>query len=169
MIRIATQTTDWAWARCPDNRNNTSGGCVLLGGHALKQWFSTHAFVAVSYGEFEFASVIRGAGQSLVYKAWLGDLGVDARLGVGTGSSAVMGNWLQTRIGRTAAPRHAYTLDPASLPRGTGGPRESARRGGTGRSPNEAQPQQTTLIKICRAARVQVCRLASQWRRMGEG
>ena len=74
--------TDTDWAGCPKTRKSTSGGCVMLGGHAINHWSSTQASVARSSGEAEFAGVIRGAGQGLGYKALLQDLGVGARLRV---------------------------------------------------------------------------------------
>ncbi len=33
--------TDTDWAGCPKTRKSTSGGCVMLGGHAVKHWSST--------------------------------------------------------------------------------------------------------------------------------
>ena len=41
----------------------------MLGRHCVKHLSSTQASVALSSGEAEFASVIRGAGQGLGYKA----------------------------------------------------------------------------------------------------
>ena len=61
--------TDTDWAGCPKTRKNTSGGCVMLGRHAIKHWSSTQTSVALSSGEAEFAGVIRGSGQGLGYQA----------------------------------------------------------------------------------------------------
>jgi hypothetical protein len=83
--------TDTDWAGCPKTRKSTSGGCVMLGSHAIKHWSSTQTSVALSSGEAEFAGVIRGAGQGLGYKALLRDLGVEARLRIWTDSSAAIG------------------------------------------------------------------------------
>ena len=33
--------TDTDWAGCPKTRKSTSGGCVMFGKHAMKQWFPT--------------------------------------------------------------------------------------------------------------------------------
>ncbi len=78
-------------AGCPKTRKSTSGGCVMLGSHCIKHWFSRQASVALSSGEAEFAGVIRGAGQGLGYKALLQDLGVGAQLRVWTDFSAAIG------------------------------------------------------------------------------
>ncbi len=83
--------TDTDWAGCARTRKSTSGGCVLLGRHAIKQWSSTQSSVALSSGEAEFAGVIRGSGQGLGYQALLQDFGVDASLRVWTDSSAAIG------------------------------------------------------------------------------
>ena len=63
----------------------------MLGSHVIKHWSSTHANVALSLGEAEFAGVIRGAGQGLSHKALLKDLVVEAQLRVWTDSSAAIG------------------------------------------------------------------------------
>ena len=33
--------TDTDWAGCPRTRKSTSGGCVMLGKHAIKTWSTT--------------------------------------------------------------------------------------------------------------------------------
>ena len=63
--------TDTDWAGCPRTRKSTSGGCVMLGGHAAKHRSSTQQSISLSSGEAEFAGVIRGAGQGLGYQALL--------------------------------------------------------------------------------------------------
>ena len=61
--------TDTGWAGCPRTRKSTSGGCVLLGQHAMKHWSSTQASTALSSGEAEFNGVVRGSGEGLGYQA----------------------------------------------------------------------------------------------------
>ena len=51
---------DTDWAGCPKTRKSTSGGCVMLGGHAIKHWSSTQASISLSFEEAEFAGVIIG-------------------------------------------------------------------------------------------------------------
>ena len=76
--------TDTDWSGCPKTRKSTSGGCVMVGTHAVKHWSSTQASIALSSGEAEFAGVIRGAGQGLGYQALLRDLGIEMPLRVWT-------------------------------------------------------------------------------------
>ena len=92
--------TDTDWAGCPKTRKSTSGGCILVGSHAIKHWSSTQTSVALSSGEAEFAGVIRGAGQGLGYQALLRDLGVQAPLRVWTDSSAAIGICSRQGLGK---------------------------------------------------------------------
>ena len=92
--------TDTDWAGCPKTRKSTSGGCVMLGRHAIKHWSSTQTSVALSSGEAEFAGVIRGSGQGLGYQALLRDFGVEAHLRVWTDSSAAIGICSRQGLGK---------------------------------------------------------------------
>ncbi len=92
--------TDTDWAGCPKTRKSTSGGCVLMGHHAIKHWSSTQASVTLSSGEAEFNGVIRGAGQGLGYQALLKDLGVEIPLRVWTDSSAAIGICTRQGLGK---------------------------------------------------------------------
>ena len=98
--------TDTDWAGCPKTRKSTSGGCVMLGCHAIKHWSSTQTSVALSPGEAEFAGGIRGSGQGLGYQALLRDFGVEAHLRVWTGSSAAIGICSRQGLGKL---RHCDT------------------------------------------------------------
>ena len=75
-VDIVDVYTDTDWAGCPKTRKSTSGGCVMLGGHAIKHWSSTQTSISLSSGEAEFAGVIRGAGQGLGFQALLRDVGI---------------------------------------------------------------------------------------------
>ena len=92
--------TDTDWAGCPKTRKSTSGGCVLVGQHTVKQWSSTQASISFSSGEAEFAGVIRGAGQGLGYQALLRDFGIDLPLRVWTDSSAAIGICTRQGLGK---------------------------------------------------------------------
>ena len=126
--------TDTDWARCVETRKSTSGGCLMLGSHAIKHWSSTQSSVALSSGEAGFAGVIRGAGQGLGYQALLRDFGVSASLRVWTDSSAAIGIcnrqglgklrhldthtlWIQqaVRLGRVDLRKVAGEVNPADL------------------------------------------------------
>ena len=101
--------TDTDWAGCVKTRKSTSGGCLMLGSHAIKHWSSTQSSVALSSGEAGFAGVIRGAGQGLGYQALLCDFGMSTSLRVWTDSSAAIGICNRQGLGKI---RHldAHTL-----------------------------------------------------------
>ncbi len=92
--------SDTDWAGCPRTRKSTSGGCVLLGQHAVKHWSSTQVSTALSSGEAEFYGVVRAAGQGLGYQALLRDLGVAVPLRVWTDSSAAIGICSRQGLGK---------------------------------------------------------------------
>ncbi len=92
--------TDTDWAGCPRTRKSTSGGCIMLGSHALKSWSSTQSNVALSSGEAEFNGVVRGAGAGLGFQSLLRDLGQDLPVRVWTDSSAAMGTCSRQGLGK---------------------------------------------------------------------
>ncbi len=92
--------TDTDWAGCPKTRKSTSGGCVMMGQHAVKHWSSTQTSISLSSGEADFAGVIRGAGQGLGYQALLKDVGVELPLRVWTDSSAAIGICSRQGLGK---------------------------------------------------------------------
>ncbi len=92
--------TDTDWAGCPRTRKSTSGGCVILGSHAVKSWSSTQSSIALSSGEAEFNGVVRGAGVGLGYQSLLRDLGIDIPIRVWTDSSAAVGICSRQGLGK---------------------------------------------------------------------
>ena len=106
---------DTDWAGCPKARKSTSGGCIMLGQHAIKHWSSTQTSIALSSGEAEFAGVIRGSGQGLVCQALLRDAGVELPVRVWTDSSAAIGICSRQGLGKLRhLHTHTHTLDTAS-------------------------------------------------------
>ena len=97
---------DTDWAGCPRTRRSTSGGCVMLGAHAVKTWASTQTGVSLSSGEAEFYGVLKGSGIGLGFQSLLPDLGVDLPLRVWTDSSAAIGICARQGLGKL---RHLAT------------------------------------------------------------
>ena len=91
---------DTDWAGCARTRKSTSGGCIMLGHHALKTWSSTQASVSLSSGEAEFNGIIRASGIGLGYQSLLADLGVEIPLRVWTDSSAAIGICSRQGLGK---------------------------------------------------------------------
>eukprot|EP00974_Lingulodinium_polyedra_P056564 5439607-Lingulodinium_polyedra.AAC.1 len=71
--------TDSDWAGCPRTRKSTTGGIIARGWRVLKQWSTTQATVALSSGEAELVSVVKGACEGIGVKNLLNDLGFTAR------------------------------------------------------------------------------------------
>ena len=97
---------DTDWAGCPRTRRSTSGGCVMLGAHAVKTWSTTQAGVSLSSGEAEFYGVLKGSGIGLGVQSLLADLGVTLPLRVWTDSSAAIGICNRQGLGKL---RHLAT------------------------------------------------------------
>ena len=51
-----TVWSDSEFARCKKSRKSTSAGVLMLEGRTLKSWSSNQAFLALSFGEAEYAS-----------------------------------------------------------------------------------------------------------------
>ena len=92
--------TDTDWGGCPRTRKSTSGGCVMVGTHAIKTWSSTQASVSLSSGEAELYGVVRGAGMGLGYQSLLKDLGHTLPVRVWTDSSASIGICTRQGLGK---------------------------------------------------------------------
>ena len=52
--------TDSDWAGCVHTRKSTSGGALMRGGHCLHHWSRTQATIALSSGEAELNSSLKG-------------------------------------------------------------------------------------------------------------
>ena len=98
--------TDSDWAGCPRTRKSTTGGLVLRGAHVLKHWSTTQVSIALSSGEAELVSLVRGACEGLGVRSLEEDLGARPRIAVFTDASAVMGMTQRTGVGRV---RHLDT------------------------------------------------------------
>ena len=103
---LLTVMTDSDWAGCPRTRKSTSGGLVMRGRHLIKHWCATQATVALSSGEAELISLVRGASEGLGVQSLLRDLGVDSRATILTDASAAIGMCKRTGVGKV---RHLDT------------------------------------------------------------
>ena len=52
--------TDSDHAGCHRTRKSTSGGVIMLGQHMIKSWSSTQSVIALSSGEAEYYSMVKG-------------------------------------------------------------------------------------------------------------
>ena len=79
--------TDSDWAGDRIGRKSTSGGLIQLGCHCIKSWSSTQTVIALSSGEAELYSIVKGASQSLGVQSMLKDSGYSFKVKIFTDAS----------------------------------------------------------------------------------
>ena len=79
------------YAGCRRIRKSTSGGLIMLGDHVVKSWSTTQAIIALSSGEGDFYSIVKGSSIGLGIKRMLEDLGVNVISIISTDASAAKG------------------------------------------------------------------------------
>ena len=82
---------DANWAACPITRKSTGCTHIMFGKHPIFAGSATQTVIALSSGESEFYSAVRGACRLLGMKALLNDLGFEVAAEMGTDSSASKG------------------------------------------------------------------------------
>ncbi len=73
----------------------------MWGGHCIKTWASTQASVALSSGEAEFYSVVKGASIAMGMRALMHEFGIAVGIRMYTDSSAAKGIASRTGLGKT--------------------------------------------------------------------
>ena len=83
---------DSDWAGCRVTRKPTSGGLVMWGSHVIRTWSTTQSAIAMSSGEAEYYSMVKGSSMGLGIKSIASDLGVVMQVvNVKTDASAAKG------------------------------------------------------------------------------
>lgn len=95
-----TVWTDSDYAGCLRTRKRTSGGVVMIGTHWLKGWSTTQNVVALSSGEAEYYSMVKGGSIGLGIRSLLGDLGLSLGIKIKTDASAAQGIANRTGLGK---------------------------------------------------------------------
>ena len=80
--------TDSDWAGCRATRKSTSGGIVMIGGGIIKTWPKTQGPVALSGGEAEDYSMVKGTVEGIGLQTLAKDLGWSVGLRLFVDSSA---------------------------------------------------------------------------------
>ena len=70
-----TVVTDSDWAGDRVSRKSTSGGILFTGSHMIKSWCLGQKVTALSSGEAEYYSMVKGASTALGLQALLGHMG----------------------------------------------------------------------------------------------
>ena len=92
--------TDSDHAGCPETRKSTSGGVAMLGEHCIKSWSVTQPVIALSSGEAEYYSLVKGASVALGIVGMLGDFGCKVNIVMHTDSSAAKGIGSRRGLGK---------------------------------------------------------------------
>ncbi len=96
---------DSNWADCAQTRRSTSGGALMHGTHVLCAWSVTQSVQALSSGEAEFYSVLKGAVEAPGLSALAEELGLELRVPrVGTASTAAKGAASRHGLGKLKHP-----------------------------------------------------------------
>ena len=96
-----TIVTDSVWAGDLDHRRSCSGGLILLGDALISHWSKTQASVALSSGEAELNSTVKGLSEGLGVWQLINEIwGVEVPISVLGDSSACRGMLLRHGAGR---------------------------------------------------------------------
>ena len=91
---------DTDFAGCAATRRSTSGAAVMLGGHCVKHWASTHTVVSLSSGEAELHGISKGGTNAIGVQAVARDLGIHLDIVLHTDASATLGIVRRRGLGR---------------------------------------------------------------------
>ena len=106
--RTVDTHVDSDWAGCKHTARSTSGGAARLGWHVVKTWSSTQATIALSSGEAELYSLVKGAAQTLGLISLARDFGVQLEGRVHTDASAALGIVNRQGLGKVRHVRVQY-------------------------------------------------------------
>ena len=99
---------DSDWAGCRATSRSTSGGAACIGQRLVKSWSSTQAVVALSSGEAELYSIIKGSTQAIGLLQTAMDLGMQLHARVRSDSTAALGILQREGIGKLRHVRVQY-------------------------------------------------------------
>ena len=97
---------DADWVGCKESRGPTTGGCAMLGRHALKGWSKTQILIALSSGESELYAPLKASAEALGMVSLFKDLGYEVKGEVWGDASAALGIINRKGLGKT---RHIDT------------------------------------------------------------
>ena len=104
--RVLKAYSDADWAGCKSTRKSTTGGCIMVGTHAIKVWSKTQSLIALSSGESELYATLRAAAEALGVISMMRDMGYSVSGEIWSDASAALGIIHRTGLGKT---RHIDT------------------------------------------------------------
>ena len=99
---------DSDFAGCKSTARSTSGGAARWGWHTVKSWSATQATIALSSGEAELYSIVKGASQTLGLIAMAADFGYEVKGTIHTDANAAIGIASRQGLGKTRHVRVQY-------------------------------------------------------------
>jgi len=91
---------DSDWAGCAKTRRSTSGGVAMVGAHCIGHWSRTQAGVALSSGEAELNSALKGGCEALGLKSAARELGWEVDIHMNGDSSSCKGTLSREGLGK---------------------------------------------------------------------
>ena len=86
-----TPWVDSDYAGCRRTRKSTSGGLTMFGAYLIKLWATTQGALALSSGEAEYYSIVKGASIALGIRNIMKDMEVEGNIKIETDASAAKG------------------------------------------------------------------------------
>ena len=83
--------TDSDWASCPETRRSTSGGMIRYGRHWISFWCRLQNNIALSSGEAELSSLLKGCSEGILLKNVLEEMNQQVHLEAFCDSSSARG------------------------------------------------------------------------------
>ena len=93
-------------AGCLGTRKSTNGGVQFHGSHSVRTYSSTQTVLALSSGESEFYSIVKGISTCLGFRAMAHDFGLDLKCRLHTDSSSAKAIATRKGVGKI---RHLHT------------------------------------------------------------
>ena len=92
--------SDSDWAGDKKTRRSTSGGCVYVGGHLVKQWSSVQQVTALSSAEAELHAAVKAACEAIGMKDLIRDIGGDPTVSLSIDASATLSMIAREGLGK---------------------------------------------------------------------
>ena len=112
---ILSALTDSDWATCPETRRSTSGGVCMLGTHVISFWCRLQGGIALSSGEAELTSLVKGCSEGLLLRNLCEEMGVHVELKAFCDSSSARGISQRDGVGKVKhlETKHLWTQEKA--------------------------------------------------------
>ena len=87
-------------AGCNRTRKSTSGGVIMFGKHLIKSWSTNQKVIALSSGEAEYYSMVKGGSIATGIQAMMQELGIQVPIKLRSDASAAVGIVMRRGLGK---------------------------------------------------------------------